>query len=184
MHLSAQKTVATFALMVALGTIPASAALDRKRLLQEGEDYVVALHDTYVEAAKRLKDSRYTELPKFFQGRADEIEQGAELFPTHPSAFPISDAQMAGRLNWAYDETFDLTTSEAADQQPYLVSDVQVAYEQWLITMHFNVHDPDREKLAKAFDKSLDALTDVRGVASLTTSTRIAMAESASTLHQ
>jgi hypothetical protein len=68
--------------------------------------------------------------------------------------------------------------------QPYLVSDVQIAYEQWLITMHFNAHDPDREKLAVAFDKSLDALTDVRGVAGLPRSTIMAMAEGARTLLQ
>ena len=169
MHVSAFKTVSTFALIVALGTIPASAALDRKKLLQQGEDYVVALHDTYADAAKRLKSSRYKELPKFFADRAVEIEQGGELFPANPKDFPISNAEMAGRLQWAYEETYDLATSEAADMQPYLVADVQVAYEQWLITMHFNVQDPDREKLAHAFDKRLDALTDVRGVASLGT---------------
>ena len=167
MHVSAQKTMATFALMVALGTIPAFAALDRKKLHEEGEDYVVALHDTYAQAAKRLKNSRYPDLPKFFHDRATEIEQGGELFPAHPSDFPIQNAEMASRLKWAYDETYDLATSEAADMQPYLVSDVQIAYEEWLITMHFNVQDPDGEKLARAFDKSLDALTDVRGVASL-----------------
>lgn len=175
MHVSALKTVATFALMVALGTIPASAALDRKKLLQDGEDYVVALHDTYAEGAKRLKTSRYAQLPKFFSDRAVEIEQGGELFPAHPSDFPVSDAAMAGRLQWAYEETYDVATSEAADMQPYLVANVQLAYEQWLITMHYNIRDPDQEKLAKAFGKSLDALTDVRGVASLTTSIVVAM---------
>ncbi|HXZ67628.1 MAG TPA: hypothetical protein VEH07_03475 [Alphaproteobacteria bacterium] len=181
MHLSALKTMATFALMVALGTIPASAALDRKKLLQEGEDYVVALHDTYVEAARRVKGSSYPDLPKFFRDRAVEIEQGGELFPAHPSDFPVSNTEMAGRLQWAYEETYDLATSEAADMQPYLVADVQVAYEQWLITMHFNVQDPDREKLARAFDKSLDALTDVRGVASLATHMTVAAAQSIAT---
>ena len=184
MHVSALKTVVTLALMLALGTIPASAALDRRKLLQEGEDYVVALHDTYAEAAKRLKASRYPELPKFFRERVVEIEQGGELFPANPSDFPVSEAGMAGRLQWAYEETYDLATSEAADMQPYLVADVQVAYEQWLITMHINVKDPDREKLAKAFDKSLDALTDVRGVASLTTTTTMAMLEQVSTRRQ
>ncbi|MFZ1988710.1 MAG: hypothetical protein WAW96_02965 [Alphaproteobacteria bacterium] len=177
MHVSAFKTAATFALVVALGTIPASAALDRKKLLQQGEDYVVALHDTYVAAAKRVKGSRYPDLPKFFGDRAVEIEQGGELFPAHPSDFPVGNAEMAGRLQWAYEETYDLATSEAADMQPYLVADVQIAYEQWLITMHFNVQDPDREKLARTFDKSLDALTDVRGVASLATHMTVATAE-------
>ena len=184
MHVSAVKTMATFGLMVALGTIPASAALDRKKLLQQGEDYVVALHDTYSEAAKRLKGSRYSELPKFFRDRAVEIEQGGELFPAHPSDFPVSNTEMAGRLQWAYEETYDLTTSEAADMQPYLVADVQVAYEQWLITMHFNVQDPDREKLARAFDKSLDALTDVRGVASLSTHFTVASVQPIATRFQ
>lgn len=182
MHMSAQKTVAVFALMVALETIPASAALDRRKLLQEGEDYVVALHDTYLQAAKRLKNSHYPDLPKFFHDRAIEIEKGGELFPAHVSDFPIKDTDMAARLQWAYDETFELTTSEAADSQPYLVSDVQIAYEQWLITMHFNASDPDREKLADAFDKSLDALTDVHGVASLSGITILANAEGSVTL--
>jgi hypothetical protein len=179
MHVSALKTISTFALIVALGTIPASAALDRRKLLQEGEDYVVALHDTYVATAKHLKSSRYPKLPKFFRDRAVEIEQGGELFPANPKDFPVGEAGMAGRLQWAYEETYDLATSEAADMQPYLVADVQVAYEEWLITMHFNVKDPDGEKLAKAFDKSLDALTDVRGVASLTNSITVAMIEPA-----
>ena len=144
----------------------------------------MALHDTYATAAKRLKGSRYPDIPKFFRDRATEIEQGGELFPAHPEEFPIRDAEMAGRLKWAYEETYDLTTSEAADMQPYLVADVQVAYEQWLITMHLNVNDPGREKLAESFDKSLGALTDVRGVANMATTITLAWAERAPVRHE
>ena len=165
MRFSAIKTVSAFALMVAMGTIPAAAELNRKQLLNNGEDYVVALHDTYFAAAKRLSKSPYPGLPKFFRDRVTEIENGGELFPAHPSDFLIKDKEMAGRLEWAYEETYDVATSEAADMQPYLVADVQVAYERWLITMHYNAQDSGGEKLAAAFDKSLDALTKGPGVA-------------------
>jgi hypothetical protein len=166
MHVPALKSALTLGLVVAIGTIPAQAAFDRKQLLQDGEDYVVALHDSYLDASKRLKNSSYPSIPRFFHDRAIEIEQGGELFPAHVSDFPISDASMSARLEWAYEETYDVATSEAADMEPYLVANVQISYEQWLITMHYDAKDPDREQLARGFQRSLDALTETPGLVS------------------
>ena len=63
MHVSALKTMATFALMVALGTIPASAALDREvGVLRNEKTDRAALADLFEEFSLRLKND--LELPE------------------------------------------------------------------------------------------------------------------------
>jgi len=159
MHLHPVRSSLLIIGAIAALSVPSLAALNRQELLQQGEDYVIALHDTYLEAANALKGGRHPEIPRYFLARAKAIEAGDEIFPANPKEFPIADEKMSARLEWAYEETFDVVTSEAGDVEPYLTAHVQTAYEQWLITMHIDPKDQDAEKLATAFDKRLDALT-------------------------
>lgn len=139
---------------------PVWASFNRDQLRQQGEVYVVALHDAYAAAAKQDKADGHEEIARFFAEKVKAIENGAELFPVHPSAYPIADAKTEARLQWAYAETFDVAGSEAADMEPRLVAKVQINYERWLITMHQDPQDPDGPALEQAFEHSLDALTN------------------------
>ena len=159
MHLHPVRSSMFIIALVAAFSAPAMMAFDRKQLLDQGEVYVVALHDTYLSAAKELKGARHPEIPKYFKERAAAIEAGEDCFPAHPTEWPISDAKTKAQLEWAYEETFDVVTSEAGDVEPYLTANVQVAYEQWLITMSIDPKDPDGPQLAAAFDQRLNALT-------------------------
>jgi hypothetical protein len=139
---------------------PVWASFNRDELRQQGEVYVVALHDAYAAAARKDKAEGRTETANFFEDKVKAIENGAELFPSHPTTFPIADAKVEARLQWAYAETFDVTTSEAADMEPGLVARVQINYERWLITMHLDPKDSDGPALQHAFEASLNALTN------------------------
>ncbi|MFZ1991631.1 MAG: hypothetical protein WAW96_17895 [Alphaproteobacteria bacterium] len=130
---------------------------DRNRLMSEGEVYAVALHDNYITEAKAPRVD--PDVARFFKMRAKEIENGAEIAPAKPSAFPIADQSMAARLEWAFEETSDTVESEAADVEPYLTANVEIAYEHWLIAMHDDPKAAGAESLAQSFDARLDDLT-------------------------
>ena len=135
----------------------ATRTFDRNRLMSEGEVYAVALHDSYVAEARGPHVD--AGVAHFFNGRAIEIENGSEISPAKPSAFPIADPSMAARLEWAFQETSDTVESEAADVEPYLTANVEIAYEHWLIAVHDDPKAADAEKLAQAFDERLNDLT-------------------------
>lgn len=151
------KVAALLLLMsIACAVNPAN-AFDRQKLQADGEVYAVALHDTYVAEAKAPRVQ--SDIARYFESRAKSIENGEEIAPANPRAFPIANSTVSARLEWAYEETADTVTSEAADVEPYLTANVEVAYERWLITMHDDPKATDAETLAAAFDKRLDDLT-------------------------
>ena len=138
---------------------------DRNKLTSEGEVYAVALHDSYIAEARAPRVN--PDVAHFFKTRAKAIEDGAEIAPAKPSAFPIADQSMAARLEWAFEEASDTVESEAADVEPYLTANVEIAYEHWLIAMHDNPKSDDGERLAQAFEMRLDDLTTSPKVSAL-----------------
>jgi len=67
----------------------------------------------------------------------------------------------------AFEEASDTVESEAADVEPYLTANVEIAYEHWLIAMHDNPKSDDGERLAQAFEMRLDDLTTSPKVSAL-----------------
>ena len=59
------------------------------------------------------------------------LKGGAELFPLHPMVFAV-DEENKPALMAAYNETFALVGSEAADVAPERIAAIQVAYETWI----------------------------------------------------
>lgn len=111
---------------------------DRKARLASGEPFLVALHDGYRAAAALCGKAHDATCTNYFSERADAVgaadTNGADdaLMPLH---FEILAERAAARdpaLTGAYEETWSLSQSEAADRAPYLVSQVQVAFEGWL----------------------------------------------------
>ncbi len=137
---------------------------DAKRLEADGEIYVVVLHDAYKRAARRVAADDEPQAAAFFRDRVIEIEHGGELFPAHPSIYPCTEEVTTRKLNEAYEQAFSVATSEAADIEPYLVANVQIAYEEWLVTMNADGNNPHSTKLQATFERSLDALTDPQTV--------------------
>ncbi len=156
-QLAAIKLVALSLLIsLAVSANPAH-AFDRSKLRSDGEVYAVALHDSYLAAAKAPEIKSDT--ARYFAARAKAIENGAETDPAQPAAFPVKDQVMRARLQWAYEETQDTVTSEAADEAPYTTADVAIAYERWLIAMHDDPAAANAEMLASNFEARLDDLT-------------------------
>jgi len=112
-------------------TAPA-AAINLETLQQQGELYVVALYTGYESEASYLERTGREDAAQFLRMKADGIEQGAELFPLHPMAFPAIDEAKEPALLDAYEVTFALVGSEAADVAPERIAAIQVAYETWL----------------------------------------------------
>ena len=147
-------------LMLFMGLATSASAtrpFDRHKLMSEGEVYPLALHDSYITEARTPRAD--PGVAHFFNARAKEIEDGAEITPAKPEAFPIADQSLSARLEWAFEETSDTVESEAADVEPYLTANVEIAYERWLITMHDNPKAREGESLAQAFEARLDDLT-------------------------
>ena len=158
MMLKSGLTVVIAALLFA--TSAQASGYDPARLRADGEVYVVALHDAYAAAAARAERQGERAVATYFRERVAEVESGGELFPMHPSAYPCADTAQSNALMKAYDETFALTTSEAADVEPLRVANVQVAYEEWLVAMNANSRDEGAEGFADTFELRLDELTD------------------------
>ena len=138
---------------------------DRQKMMSNGDVYAVALHDSYIAEAKTPHER--ANVVSYFKTRAHDIETGADLSPAKPSEFPIADSAMGARLEWAFEETSDAVGSEAADVEPYLTANVEIAYEHWLIAMHDNPKSDDGERLAQAFEMRLDDLTTSPKVSAL-----------------
>jgi hypothetical protein len=156
-------TCLTIGLVCALPAI-AARSYDAKQLVADGEIYVVALHDGYRDAARRVATNGDPHVTAFFLDRVVEIEHGGELFPAHPSIYPCTEELTARKLNEAYKQAYSVATSEAADIEPYLVANVQITYEEWLVTMNADGRSPRSANLQATFDRSLDALTDPQTV--------------------
>jgi len=120
------------AFLTAVASVPAE-ALDVEALENRGEFYVAALYGEYQTEADVLARSGEAEAASFLRGRAAAIEAGAEVFPSHPMGFTSLSDDQERVLTSAYDETFALAGSEAADVAPKRIAQVQVTYETWLI---------------------------------------------------
>lgn len=108
-------------------------AFDRDGLVQSGEVYLVEFHDRIAAQARHCERDRATSCASYFNHRLAEIEAGTELFVLPVAAddeIPSMDDRAA--LTRAYDETYSLITSEAADMAPAQVAEIQVAYEGWV----------------------------------------------------
>ncbi len=118
---------------VTLMSLPAF-ALDTDALRAQGEVYVAALYETYESEAAHFAAEGLNAEADFLQAKADGVAAGSELFPLHPMDFSIRDAAEAAALMEAYNETFALVGSEAADIAPERIAAVQVAFETWLFS--------------------------------------------------
>jgi hypothetical protein len=107
-------------------------AIDIDALEERGEYFVIALYTAYQEKAGVLDRADRDEVAELLRGRAAAVEAGAELFPFHPMGFPTMDAEEDAALMAAYDETYALVGSEAANVAPNQIAAVQIAYETWL----------------------------------------------------
>ena len=111
-------------------TAPVS-ALDLQSLEEQGELYVVALYSGYESEADFLDRAGREEAAAFLRSKANSVEGGAELFPLHPMVFAV-DEENKPALMAAYNETFALVGSEAADVAPERIVAIQVVYETWI----------------------------------------------------
>lgn len=123
--------IAASALTAACLAVPArsESSFDRDALLDQGEVYLVALHDAM---RAELAECRTRSCTVFIKGRLRALENGAEVYTLPIAVEPETVAPMSPAVDAAYLETFSLIMSEAADREPEAVARVQVAYEAWV----------------------------------------------------
>jgi len=139
-NLKSTAAIAAFCGVTLMG-LPAF-ALDTEALRAKGEVYVAALYETYQSESAHFASEGLNAEAAFLRAKAESVAAGAELFPLHPMDFRISDASEATALMEAYDETFALVASEAADVAPERIAAVQVAFETWLFSAAENGDEP------------------------------------------